>query len=197
MVASRGRGLRPGGVVRALGRLILLVGLGFSVGLLIGVLAEEPELLVRHLRGEGESLVLLATEEDRSPAGQRVSDRKARIETGSEASGDPGLPIVSAPPAPPTSPKSQTSRLAEAGSDRFWAIQVGAFSDEASAARLAEGLGAKGYPTELLAASGNSQRWRVRVQPVRGEAKAQEMAMRLKLAERLPTWVLPMEGTSR
>jgi len=32
---------------------------------------------------------------------------------------------------------------------------------------------------------------------VRGEAKAQEMAMRLKLAERLPTWVLPMEGTSR
>jgi len=62
MAAASGRGMRPGGVVRAVGRLGLLVGLGFLSGLLIGVLSEEPELVVGHLRGESESVVLLPTD---------------------------------------------------------------------------------------------------------------------------------------
>lgn len=70
MAGASGRGMRPGGVVRAVGRLGLLVGLGFVSGLLIGVLSEEPELVVGHLRGESESVVLLPLEGD-------ATDRRA------------------------------------------------------------------------------------------------------------------------
>jgi cell division septation protein DedD len=38
---------------------MLLVGVGFGAGLLIGVVAKEPELLLGHLRGEGESVSLV------------------------------------------------------------------------------------------------------------------------------------------
>ena len=60
MASPRGRGLRlrPGGVVRALGRLVALVGVGFALGLTFGLVTEEPELLARHLRGESESVDL-------------------------------------------------------------------------------------------------------------------------------------------
>ena len=205
MSASRGRGLRPGGVVRALGRLSLLIGFGFGAGLLIGVLLEEPKLLAGHLRGEGEAVVLMPTESLEIETAQAPSEldteqvivegnvegiveRKVIMETRLEEKPNPTLPVVAAKPS---------ERPTDSEQGRLWAIQVGAFADEASAARLAKGLGAKGYPAELLAASGDSQRWRVRVQPLRGEAKTREMAARLKRVERLPTWVLPMEGRPR
>lgn len=197
MAPSRGRGLRPGGVVRALGRLVLLIGFGFAAGLFIGVLSEEPELLAGHLRGEGEAILLAPTGEDTMPAGPAFSERESRrvvderkavMQIRSEEKPDSQLPVVAAPRA---------AQHASSDPRRLWAIQVGAFSDQASARRLAEDLGEKGYPTKLLAAGGQSQRWRVRVQPVRGEASANEIAARLKRVERLPTWVLPMEGSLR
>ncbi len=200
MAASRGHGLRPGGVVRALGRLVLLIGLGFAAGLMIGVLSEEPKLLAGHLRGESEDVVLRTISEnaivdERELPGSEIepvlAERQALMETRPEEMPAVPLPIVAAPPAVPAIPAEDSKPV------RLWAIQVGAFSDQAAAARLAEALGAKGYPAELLAASGNEQRWRVRVQPVRGEAKAKELAVELKQVERLPTWVLPMEGRSR
>ncbi|MCB9723752.1 MAG: SPOR domain-containing protein [Spirochaetaceae bacterium] len=77
-----------------------------------------------------------------------------------------------------------------------WAIQVGAFSDEAVARKLVDGLRGKGFPTELVPAEGRKERWRVRVQPVAGEREARAMAERLKRDERLPTWVLPLEARS-
>ncbi|MGY8736190.1 MAG: hypothetical protein ACKVIW_01575, partial [bacterium] len=72
MAGHRGRGLRPGGVLRAVGRLILLVAIGFGVGLLFGVVTEEPELLAAHLRGDGESVGLEANA-DRPDAGAAPS----------------------------------------------------------------------------------------------------------------------------
>lgn len=197
MTASRGRGLRPGGVVRSLGRLSLLIGFGFVAGLLIGVLSEEPELLAGHLRGEGEAIVLTPAEVAEMPAGQvspepqveqAIVERTVVMEKRPEEMPKPNLPAIAA---------ERPVRLADSKEDRSWAIQVGAFADEASAARLAENLAEKGYPTELLAASGSAQRWRVRVQPLPGEAKAKEIAVRLKRVEQLPTWVLPMEGRAR
>jgi cell division septation protein DedD len=77
-----------------------------------------------------------------------------------------------------------------------WAIQVGAFADKAAARRLAEGLEAKDYPVELIASEGTTKRWRVRVQPVRGQSKAREIASQLKRDERLPTWLIPLEARS-
>ena len=201
MAVSRGRGLRPGGVVRALGRLSLLIGFGFAAGLTIGVLSEEPELLAGHLRGEGEAIVLAPTEEPIAESGvaaeevlseqivERVAaEREAVMETRPEEIPKDGLPVVA---ARPTTPRADSNQ------DQFWAIQVGAFADEASAARLADGLVAKGYPTELLAAGGDSKRWRVRVQPLGDEEEAKEIAIKLKRVERLPTWVLSVEGRPR
>jgi cell division septation protein DedD len=198
MAVSRGRGLRPGGVVRALGRLSLLIGFGFAAGLTIGVLSEEPELLAGHLRGEGEAIVLAPTDgpiaESDAAAGKVLSEqiveqvaaeREAVMETRPEEVPRESLPVVAAQPVTPRADSNQ---------DRFWAIQVGAFADEASAARLADGLVAKGYPAELLPAGGESKRWRVRVQPLSDEEKAKEIAIRLKRVERLPTWVIPVEG---
>lgn len=196
MAISNGRGLRPGGVVRALGRLSLLISFGFAAGLLIGVLLEEPELLAGHLRGEGESVALAVAEvadaETRSPLSKPADspdgvDRKAVMQARASEKPERDLPIVAA----------AAKRPADSETDRLWAIQVGAFADEAAAARLVVALDGKGYPTELLPSTEDVQRWRVRVQPVRGKTNAQEMAGRLKRVERLPTWVVPMEGRPR
>lgn len=199
MAASLRRGIRPGGVVRALGRLALLTSFAFAAGLLIGVLAEEPELLARYLRGEGVAVApaeamatAKATAIEGSPpkAQTPVVDvaRRAVMEARSNEESESDLPMVAA---------AAVGTPADAQQDRLWTIQVGAFSDEEAAARLVVGLGAKGYPTRLLPSSDGSRRWRVRVQPIRGEAKAREIAGRLKRVERLPTWVLPMEGRVR
>jgi len=201
VAASLRRGIRPGGVVRALGRLALLTSFAFAAGLLIGVLAEEPELLARYLRGEGVAVALAPAEamatakataiEGSPPKAQTpVVDvaRRAVMEARSNEESESDLPMVAA---------AAVGTPADAQQDRLWTIQVGAFSDEEAAARLVVGLGAKGYPTRLLPSSDGSRRWRVRVQPIRGEAKAREIAGRLKRVERLPTWVLPMEGRVR
>jgi cell division septation protein DedD len=37
-------------------------------------------------------------------------------------------------------------------------------------------------------------RWRVRVGPIAGRQEAEELALRLKRQDRLPTWVLPEPG---
>jgi cell division protein FtsN len=81
------------------------------------------------------------------------------------------------------------------GGERGWAIQVGAFADEAAAERLAAGLRDR-YPVAVLPASGPGGRWRVRVQPIANEAEARSAADRLKRQDSLPTWVTRMEAGS-
>ncbi len=217
MPSQGGRGFRPGGVVRALIRLFVLVVFGFGAGLLFGVVSEEPELLAGHLRGESESVDWTAN--DSSEVRAEIA-AVAHVEVGgaaSEATERPGrellrgrsLPAFASPTSktPPTpsamratkfagqSPQSRAGEVSRSEDARPWAIQVGAFSDERAALRLAESLRAKGYPTKLLSARGDGGRWRVRVQPMSGETKARETATRLKRVERLPTWVLPMEAS--
>ena len=205
MAASQRRGRRPGGVVRAMTRLTLMISCGFAVGLLFGVLIEEPKLLADHLWGEGEAVELASVdgtvsthEQDSSRPRDSATEalRPAAMEPRAGETPDRELPVVaaSAPKPPPRSPATSRKDPAE---DDSWAIQVGAFSDEAVAARLVVSLDAKGYSSALIPSTDGSQRWRVRVQPVRGKASAEEMAARLKRVEGLPTWVLPMEGRPR
>lgn len=239
MAASRGRGLRPGGVVRALARLVVLVVFGFAVGLAFGLVLEEPELLARYLAGEGESVELATDAEpagDRSAIGGDASEAYASaaaearpLVTAEERAAGRVLPGVAAPAdaerrnganaeglAAPNGSASRTAPSAAApartapakaapapaqrrpatatgaAAERRWAIQVGAFADEAAAKRLAGGLRGR-YPVAVLPASERGGRWRVRIQPIAGEEEARRVAGRLKQDERLPTWVTPME----
>jgi cell division protein FtsN len=206
MSSGAGRGLRPGGVIRALGRLSLMIVFGFGAGLLIGVLSEEPELLAGHLRGESKA-VQLAPES----SGATKSEREVALRndepgpTGEARENSPSkqrLPSVAAPAAmrateaPAGAPGLRAAPVSRMDRSRPWAIQVGAFSDERAAQKLSQALDAKGYTTQILTAGSTAGRWRVRVQPISGEARAREMAAKLKRVERLPTWVLPMEGSS-
>ena len=204
MGGARGRGLRPGSIVRSAGRLVLLVGLGFGAGLVIGVLSEEPTLLAGHLRGESESVGLEArarpepTEETSEVAGGPVQARRLALLEGrpSGATEEGPAPEVAAAPRDEPERLPTAARAADAavpGAGR-WAIQVGAFSDSKSATGLATGLRSKGYPVELIPATEDSRRWRVRVQPVEGRARAEGLADRLKREERLPTWLISLEA---
>ncbi len=205
MSTGTGRGLRPGGVIRALGRLSLMTVFGFGAGLLAGVLSEEPELLAGHLRGESEAVELAPNRrvsttdfEIATTAGDRRPTRD--IQTGAES--EQRLPQVAASAAmratetPQVTSRPRATPAVRNDRTRPWAIQVGAFSQERAARKLSQTLDAKGYPTQVLAAGNSTGRWRVRVQPVDGEVEAREMAAELKRIERLPTWVLPLEGAS-
>jgi len=206
-----------------LGRLVVLVAIGFGVGLLFGVVTEEPELLAGHLRGESQSVALdssasrsetpeamedslgaasasateyasaattarpvaVATEEDAATRLPSVASPRSSL----LAARGPSVPVTRATVAP----ESAAQRVVAPGST--WSIQVGAFSEQAAAEHIAQGLRAR-YPVEVLPASGKGGRWRVRVQPIRSEERAREMAERLKRDDRLPTWVTPMEDRS-
>lgn len=251
MSSPRGRGLRPGSVVRAMGRLVVMIAIGFSIGLLFGLVTEEPELLSGHLRGESESVPLVQAEtpleeaalEDLSAPktsvvsagqGDQVAELKqgqttSAVYTRASVSTRPliddaqrraaqDLPEVAAAPNLPARPgaaaikvstvaaatnapasarsaRSAKSSHSATSARRRWAIQVGAFSDERAAKRLASTLEDR-FPVAVLPAGSEGGRWRVRVQPLRGEDQARELAEQLKRDERLPTWVTPMEGRS-
>jgi len=207
MSSGTGRGLRPGGVIRALGRLLLMIVFGFGAGLLIGVLSEEPELLAGHLRGESEAVVLAPVERVPTMTELEVAETTDSTRPKPEKRTDPApedrLPQVAASAAkraveaPATVSTVGATSLARKGRSQPWAIQVGAFSDEHAARKLSQALDGKGYPAQVLTAGNSTGRWRVRIQPIASEDEAQEMATRLKRVERLPTWVLPMEATHR
>lgn len=206
--------------ILTIGRLLLFILAGFAIGLVVGVASEEPELLAGHVRGgtttveldaglaargEAEAVVEAAREEGGElpdvaapPAGYGAGewdddDRDARhgAETasasGALASRSPVSGIAADGAAPAAGSRSTGA----------WAIQVGAFGDEPSARTLATRLEGKGYPIEVLPAGAESSRWRVRVQPIGEEQVARGTAERIEREERLPTWVIRLEGQPR
>lgn len=196
MAESRIRNAFSRSTIFTVGRLLAFIAAGFAIGLLIGVVTEEPELLAGHLRGDTETIELDAAlaarsdEEVRAAAAALTesgeaepSDAEIAVPFEDESTG--GLPDVAAGPFAAASAQSGD-----------WAIQVGAFGDEPSAAQLADRLETKGYPVEVLPAGADSNRWRVRVQPIEGETAARATAERVEREERLPTWVIRLEGHS-
>ena len=109
-----------------------------------------------------------------------------------------------AAPAPPAPQAREATRLRTeapsplmakasplmAKAERF-AVQVGAFSENENAERLAENLRKKGFDAYVSAGAKVTQpRWRVRVGPFPDRNEAERAAGRLKKNENLPTWVL-------
>ena len=197
MAASRQRQreqTRPGWL-STLGGAALLLLVGFGVGLLAGVAWEEPDLVMDHLAGRTTELSLVAeTSTDPVEAEvQEPADRPLGAPKSSPAVSPSRAPVeppsVSAPP-PARRPAPAERRSAPAEKNGF-AVQVGAFGEEASAARLAAELRAHGFSVYVRRGDGpGGVRFRVRVGPVPAREEAVRLARKLKSNHQLPTWVL-------
>lgn len=187
-------------MVVSLGALIMI---GFSVGIVAGILWEEPQLVFAHLTGETAEIAWTGEPEgaeapvvaESAPAGspslsdpalvkqssKEVQQSAAGIERPSSVAKQP-----TAAPEPPPVAAAPPGRVA---------IQVGAFADHKAAERLATSLRSRGYSVYVApgARSGTS-RWRVRVGPLPDRDAAEKMAAKLKRDEKLPTWVLNEDG---
>jgi DedD protein len=185
---NRGREEAGPGWVSTLGGAALLLVLGFGVGLLAGAMWEEPDLVMDHLAGRTTELPLVA-EISADPAEAGEPEPFARPLGSREDSPVTARPEVPAdPPSVSMAPPAQ--RATPPAEDGF-AIQVGAFGDQAAATRLARELRAVGFPVYVHKGDGRGGvRFRVRVGPVPSREAAVRLASKLKSDHQLPTWVL-------
>jgi DedD protein len=221
--ARRDRGSAGPSWLASLLGIAFLVTAGFVFGLVVGVVKEEPELVVGHLAGRGEDVPWSSAQELEASdpglgAGVLAPEIAGAESSGSEAPGlEPAVerfagvqksasasPEVSAPASVAASrPGARVSEPAArpavsaqppAAAGQF-SVQVGSFAESEGAERVAGELGAKGYPVYVTpAAVAGGGRWRVRVGPVSTRGEAERFAGRLKREEKLPTWVLSEGG---
>lgn len=85
---ARGASREPGWITSLLGAVVLIAG-GFLVGLVFGVVSEEPDLVVEHIAGGSEEVAW-----DAAPAAPGAPGTAEAA----EAAGEPVAPDVAAPP---------------------------------------------------------------------------------------------------
>jgi DedD protein len=157
----------------------LLIVAGFAVGILAGLVWEEPGLVFAHWGGETEEVVWSAGVTE-GPAAE-LAGKPAR-------DGRPADPQVLRERE--RAGGSETPPVA-ADQGGHLAVQVGAFKTSEAAERLATSLRNKGFPVYVSpGVKAGSPRWRVRVGPLATREEAESTATQLKKVERLPTWIL-------
>lgn len=199
---------------------VFLISAGFMLGLVVGVVKEEPELVLGHLSGQSEEIRW--SEQDAELGTPDVSARGPFVDsaevlvvdqpwTDDTIASDPprAFPAVDAAAA-----EDRASRGYEAPQPRLisslpapqraapktprargFSVQVGAFSESAAADRILDDLQGKGFSVYITPSAGSRDgRWRVRVGPMDTRAEALDVAQQLKTQERLPTWVLSEGG---
>jgi cell division septation protein DedD len=195
----------PGWFASLLGIAFLVIA-GFVFGLVVGVVKEEPELVVGHLVGRGEEVSWSSAEEsgtDDAGLGAGVLGREL---SGSELAAVP-LPVASPADVPEPTPSAPAVSAAAPvalhpaisapppAAGGGFSVQVGSFAQSEAAEKVAQELEGKGYPVYVTpAAVAGGGRWRVRVGPVETRDAAEGFAARLKREEQLPTWVLREGG---
>jgi len=194
------------GWLATLGGAVLLLAVGFAVGLLAGTVWEAPDLVMDYLAGRTTELPL-AREISADPveppveAPQRASQarplgaRAGSPELPSAGAAADGAPVSAPPPAPrfePPAPRPEPrAPRAEPPAQGGFAIQVGAFGDADSAARLAGKLRARGFSAHVHGGEGaGGSSFRVRVGPVASREEATRLARKLESDLQLPTWIL-------
>jgi hypothetical protein len=200
---------KPGWFASFLGAVVLVAG-GFALGLVAGVVSEEPELVVGHLVGRSEEAVWLPDGElGPAPAGleeirlgvQDASEVIEPAEVARQAQHETVLPAVASGPSATSGrrnvrdidsiPIQHASPAIRSG----FSVQVGAFGDGVAAEKMSQKLRSKGFDTYVTSGKESKDgKWRVRVGPVSEKAEAAELASRLKTEQRLPTWVVAEEG---
>jgi DedD protein len=207
VTASRHRqGEQAGtGWLATLSGALLLLAVGFAVGLLAGTLWEAPDLVMAYLAGRTTELPLAqeisaapvepAEPPKRETQARPLGARAAPPELPSAGVAAEGAPVSAPPPVPPAEPpapraKPSAPRPGSPAQGGF-AIQVGAFGDADSAAQLAGKLKARGFSAYVHGGEGaGPASFRVRVGPVASREEATRLASKLKSDLRLPTWIL-------
>jgi cell division protein FtsN len=192
---------------------VFLISAGFMLGLIVGVVKEEPELVMGHLGGQSEEVEWSEQQTefstpDVAAAGPNTyaSDELGSTDFG--AGDDFGIEV------PSTAAEDTASRAYEAPQPRAvaamvpapvpvaaeavsspqsgnFSVQVGAFSENEPAERIADDLRSKGFSVYVTPSAGSRDgRWRVRVGPMITRAEADDVAQQLKTREQLPTWVV-------
>ena len=196
--SRRTKGVQPTGfrawTSAALGALVL-VSAGFLLGIALGVVSEEPEMVASHLIGQSEEVLWGAQALGEVSAPPDLSSvRPLALQVP-----PPALPedvesddvqsekvIPEVPPQPKPSelrPQAHVAAVSAAPApvSAGWAVQVGAFASSSSADALAQSLQAKGFAAYLTPSSGPSEgRWRVRVGPLATQNEARRLAQRLE-----------------
>lgn len=213
----RRSGRRGAGWVATLAGAALLLGAGFGVGLMAGTAFEEPDLVWEHLAGRTQEVPLAGAEAalpaiaepapEPPPALAAPTPRERPLGASRAPGADPvSPPVATAPPptppaaaarpvaapapAPPRAPAPASAAPAASG----FAVQVGAFGERTGAERLVASLRTKGFPASVARETGGAAPFKVRVGPVSSRPEAERLAGRLKREERLPTWVLTLDG---
>jgi len=184
-MARRRSAQSGGGVLAAIASLSVLVGIGFSVGIVAGILWEEPRLVLAHWTGRTTEIAWTRGAEPGSPE-LAAGEAAVALPAETPAAGPAAEPAAAPAAEPPPVAAAPPGRLA---------VQVGAFGDSAGADRLAARLRGKGYRVYVTpGAQQKATRWRVRVGPLPDREEAERVAARLKREEQLPTWVLDEDG---
>lgn len=173
-----------------LGLSVLAVA-AFVVGAVAGLLWKEPGLLVAYLRGDTTEVAWTLASAEVTPAGPAPAAEAEAPASESPPSGE-AAPVAGAkavPGAPPDAKPAPAPAVAAAPPASI-AIQVGAFSERASADRLRSRLREAGFPAYLATDSRDDRHWRVRVGPYATRSEAEKVAGRLERAQQLPTWIL-------
>jgi DedD protein len=204
---ARARDVAGSSWLAALLGLIFLVVAGFGVGMVAGVVWEDPGLIFAYVTGETEEVAWDGSPDTAPDVAARASKperlvdpqlrRAAVIESAAtepaatERADSERADSEPAAATPPVEPKpSKPASVAAAPTGKV-AVQVGAFETSEAAERLAKSLKDKGYPVYVSPGTkaGNA-RWRVRVGPLATRDEAEATAARLKKTQKLPTWIL-------
>jgi len=200
--ATRKRSTESRVIFTALG-VTVWIAAGFLVGLVAGIVSEEPELLVGHMAGRDTEIEWAAGRPvppgaSRRTSGEPLAPVGAAPRSVLDEPPPPLEPVVREPtpgrPAAPAQPVAAPRPVASPRDAPKFLIQVGAYDNRAGAQQVAETLRGKGYAVQVLTADDDG-RFRVRVGPVSARDRAEGLAKRLKDEENMQTWILPKRET--
>lgn len=144
--------------------------LGFGLGMLVGGLWEEPDLVLRYVAGDTQEVAL-----SDEPLPNVASEGPLDVDG----------------PAPALASPAPAVRAEASSASEGFVVQVGAFATRAAAGELVARLENLGLPVYVAAGeSAGEASYRVRVGPLATREAAEESAAKLKAQQKLPTWVL-------
>jgi DedD protein len=198
---ARGRrGAGAGWLATLAGALLLMVA-GFAVGLVSGILFEEPDLVIDQIAGRATEVPLPGETEPAQPGTPDVAAPPAAIAPatsppaqGAAAQGEPEPEVPPAQPAAAAPERPEPPPVSAPPPRSGYAVQVGAYTEQGGAQRLADELEEAGFPVYVSTGEARGARYRVRVGPVASRDEARQLAARLEREQKLKTWVLSEAG---